>query len=297
MKPFLAPDDVTTETLSRTGAPVSRRQACQCISLSCASVLVSQPTGRGDDSLARSESTAAKPTRTKKGICGKGTKCDLVNAGWYYNWNWAPTPGKIDAEFVPMIKGKFNAVDKAFAKIEKLKESHGVTHLLGFNEPDSPKQGNTSVEKAVALWPKLMDTGLRLGSPAVTDNARGKAWFKAFAAQAAAKKLRVDFIAVHRYPNLQKKGVALQFLRSLEQLYREYRLPIWITEFSGLNFGSKDRHMTPADNVEFMQNVLPKLEQLPYIERYAWFSGDIASLYVKDKPSELGWIGKVYRQF
>lgn len=239
--------------------------------------------------------SVGRRTANKKGICGKGTNCDLVDAGWYYNWNWAPTPGKLDAEFVPMIKGKIDAVDRAFDRIDKLKKTHGITHLLGFNEPDSPKQGNTSVEKAVTLWPTLMSTGLRLGSPAVTDNARGKAWFKAFATRARAKRLRVDFIAMHRYPNLRKKGAGLQFLRSLDQLHKEHGLPIWITEFSGLNFGSKDRHMTQADNLNFMQIVLPKLEQLPYVERYSWFSGDIATLYVKDKPNELGRLGKVYR--
>lgn len=264
--------------------------------MSSASTLISQQPTLADEATNKPKATKLSGPRTKKGICGKGTNCSLVGAGWYYNWYWSPTPGKIDAEFVPTIKGKADAIDKAFDKIEKLKASHGVTHLLGFNEPDSPSQGNTSVDKAIQLWPKLMATELRLGSPAVTDNARGKAWFNAFAAKVRQRRLRVDFIAVHRYPNLQKKGVALQFLRSLEQLYQQYRLPIWITEFSGLNFGSRDRHMTPTHNLEFMQKVLPRLEQLPYVERYAWFSGDIATLYVKGTANELNRLGNTYRQ-
>ncbi|MGB7323559.1 MAG: glycosyl hydrolase [Rubripirellula sp.] len=280
-----------------TVEPISRRWACQSMALACASSLIAPSSGMAGESPAGGRPSKSAVTSAKKGVCGKGTKCELVRAGWYYNWNWAPTSGKIDAEFVPMIKGKVNATDKAFKKIEQLKVSHGVDHLLGFNEPDSPSQGNTSVEKAIELWPKLMATNLRLGSPAVTDNARGKAWIDAFAAGARQKRLRVDFMTLHRYPNLQKKGSALQFLRSIEQVYQQYRLPIWITEFSGLNFGSKDRHMTPAHNLEFMMGIIPKLEQLPFVERYAWFSGDIATLYARDKPSELGRLGEVYRQF
>lgn len=296
MNHFQTSDDVATET-GQTRATISRRQACQCLTLSCASALIGQRTGIADESPAVATSPQEEVATGKKGICGKGTKCSLVDAAWYYNWNWAPTPGSIDAEFVPMIKGKIDAVDRAFAKIEKLKESRGVTHLLGFNEPDSPKQGNTSVEKAIALWPKLMDTGLRLGSPAVTDNARGSNWFKAFFTQAMAKQYRVDFIAVHRYPNLKKQGSAQQFLRSIDRLHKQYRLPIWVTEFSGLNFGSKGRQMTQVDNLQFMQKVLPKLEKLSYVERYAWFSGSIATLYAKDQPNELGRLGQAYRKF
>jgi Glycosyl hydrolase catalytic core len=39
--------------------------------------------------------------------------------------------------------------------------------LLGFNEPDLSSQSNMSVSQALALWPRLMATGMRLGSPAV----------------------------------------------------------------------------------------------------------------------------------
>ncbi len=268
----------------------NRRQflhAAMVSSVSCAALSAS---GKADE-------TRSRKKITKKGICGRGSKCELVDAGWYYNWTPGPTPGEFDAEFVPMVKGGINATQKTFEKLEKLKQSHGVTHLLGLNEPDSPKQGNLSVEKAVKLWPKLMDTELRLGSPAVTDNAKGRAWFDAFAAQVVAKRLRVDFLCVHRYPNLRERNAAIQFLRSLEQLFQKYRLPIWITEFAGLNFGSKDRHMTAVDNLMFMQWVLPKLEQLPYIERYAWFSGDIATLYQGKQKETLNALGRCYRQY
>ncbi len=49
-----------------------------------------------------------------------------------------------------------------------------------------------SVERALALWPVLQETGLRLGSPACVhpDNK----WMKAFTEGAKMSKLKVDFI-------------------------------------------------------------------------------------------------------
>lgn len=250
------------------------------------------------DPLQSTQSSRLQGRITKRGVCGKGSKCELTGAGWYYNWYWQPTPGQHDAEFVPMIKGKIDAIDRSFARIETLKTSHKVTHLLGFNEPDSAKQGNTSVERAIELWPRLMETELRLGSPAVTDNRRGKDWFNAFMQTAKSKRLRIDFLAVHRYPNIKGPESIKSFLASLQRLYITYGLPIWITEFAGLNFGSKDRKMTVEDNRRFMQHSLPMLERLPYVERYAWFSSgpkDISSLYDSSTSSGLSPLGTVYR--
>jgi len=118
-----------------------------------------------------------------------------------------------------------------------------------------------------------METGLRLGSPAVADDRGGSEWMSHFKKQAAANKLRIDFIAVHKYPNIRPQNSAQQFMRSLDQIHKKYRRPIWVTEFSGLNFGSKDRNMTPADNLRFMRQVVPMLEERSYVQCYAWYSG------------------------
>jgi len=45
--------------------------------------------------------------------------------------------------------------------------------LLTFNEPDLVSQANVSVAQALSLWPELMATGLRLGSPAVATGTGG----------------------------------------------------------------------------------------------------------------------------
>lgn len=282
-------------TVTAAAQPVSRRRIVQAIGTACTATVL--PTAY----VFADKPDVRRQTKTKKkGICGKGVKCEITDAGWYYNWTCNRTPGKIDAEFVPMIKGARDTTPKNFEKIERLKKDHGVTHLLGFNEPDSASQGNTSVAKAIEKWPMLMETGLRLGSPAVTDNKRGRDWFAEFSAKAAQRKFRCDFIAIHRYPNIKGESSILQFLRSLEAVFAKHGLPIWVTEFSGLNFGSKGRKMTRQSNFMFMEKVLPVLERLPYIERYAWYSGarsQMAYLYDQKNADQLGRLGKAYQQY
>src|SRR5207249_3723301 len=99
----------------------------------------------------------------------------------------------VDAEFVPMIKHGKDANGWYFDKVMALKAGGKVKCLLGFNEPERKDQGNTTVEEAVAKWPMLERTGLRLGSPAVSSDAAGKKWLDAFMQQAEERKLRVDF--------------------------------------------------------------------------------------------------------
>jgi hypothetical protein len=98
-------------------------------------------------------------------------------------------PAPADVEFVPMIWGKDNVTPATLAKAKREGDV-----LLGFNEPDMDGQANMSVEDALAAWPKLQDTGRRLGSPAVAyggDTAGG--WLDRFMKGAKAKGLRVDF--------------------------------------------------------------------------------------------------------
>jgi Glycosyl hydrolase catalytic core len=104
-------------------------------------------------------------------------------------------------EFVPMIWGKRDIPEIGQAK-------GGV--LLGFNEPERSEQSNLTVEEALALWPQLEATKMRLGSPAPAHGPKGMRWLEQFMAGCAEKKLRVDFICLHWYgPNqIQCRGIA-----------------------------------------------------------------------------------------
>lgn len=220
----------------------------------------------------------------KKGWAGGDASLHrLFGAHWYYTWSPKTRPSKA-IEFVPMIKGEWS-----LKQAGAIKSMGGISHLLGFNEPERRKQGNLSIERALALWPKLVEIAeakeLRLGSPAPSSDRAGMAWFGEFMAQAKRRKLRVDFIAMHWY----RSRDAGEFESFVKELARDHRLPIWITEFNGWS-GPENEHY------EFLQKSLHFLERNSDVERYAYFNpgtGKPHSLVAKN--GSLTRMGELYR--
>jgi RNA polymerase sigma factor (sigma-70 family) len=216
-----------------------------------------------------------------------------VGAKWYYNWaaNNDDVPGPSDVEFVPMIWGKQNVTDATL----KQAESEG-TELLGFNEPDQGGQANMSVDDALAAWPRLQGTGMRLGSPAVSyggDQAGG--WLDRFMSGARDKGYRVDFITLHWYGSDFSDAAVNQFLGYVDAVHKRYNKPIWITEYGLMNFSGSPKYPTSAQEVAFINGSTKGLENRSYVERYAWFAlpavGDSVDygLYKDgDTPTEAG---------
>ena len=128
----------------------------------------------------------------KKGFGGKLATSEILQTQWFYTWN-ASAKSSLDIEFVPM---RHNAKWDSYKKINQLEN---VTHVLGFNEPNQPDQANMSVKQALAQWPKLQASGLRLGSPSPNDADRGLKWLYEFMDEADKRGLRVDFVTVHFY--------------------------------------------------------------------------------------------------
>ncbi|MDF7825374.1 glycosyl hydrolase [Pontiellaceae bacterium B12227] len=221
-------------------------------------------------------------------------KLDRLNAKWFYSWG-EKAPEKIPPgiEFVPMKWGKWGCTAEKMSAIK----AAGHKTLLGFNEPDQKKQANMSVEKAIELWPLLMDTGLRLGSPAGV-HPDGE-WMEAFMAEVKKRGYRVDFITMHSYMGKHSK----HFLSKVEKIHKLYKKPIWITEFAVADWSaSKDKpnKFSPDDVLKFMEKTLPALEKMDQVERYAWFSGENpplkpSSLFEQD--GTLSRLGRMYASF
>lgn len=83
----------------------------------------------------------------KKGWAGGDEgRIKRFGAHWYFTW-WAGGRNGSGAQFVPMIKGGNDlANENAFNAIRKM---DGITHLLGYNEPERRDQGNISLEAAI----------------------------------------------------------------------------------------------------------------------------------------------------
>lgn len=194
-----------------------------------------------------------------------------VGAGWFYNWATTKEDVRPPAgvEYVPMIWGAKTVTPENLAAVR----GQGTT-LLGFNEPDLAEQSNLSVEQALDLWPRLQATGMRLGSPAVAhsgDQAGG--WLDRFMAGARERGLRVDFIALHWYGSDFGPAAVGHLKGYLDAVHARYGLPIWLTEFSLMDFsGGGVRYPDPQELADFAGASSRMLEGLPHVERYAWFA-------------------------
>ncbi|GIJ76638.1 RNA polymerase sigma factor, sigma-70 family [Micromonospora phaseoli] len=192
-----------------------------------------------------------------------------VEAAWYYNWSAsnATMPAPAGVEFVPMIWGAESVTDANLAAARRAGDV-----LLGFNEPDLGEQADMTVERALDLWPRLQATRLRLGSPAPAFGAADPGgWLDRFMVGAERRGHRVDFIALHWYGS-DFSAAAVGHLRSyLEATHRRYGKPIWLTEFALINFSGGAKYPTDAQQAAFVTGAARMLEDLPYVQRYAWF--------------------------
>lgn len=220
----------------------------------------------------------------KKGLCLASKKntpetiarfMESVDARWLYNWNVEPPPLLPDSiDYTPMIYRVSAKLDEQLDRVKKLTETRSVKNLLGFNEPDAKSQGNTSIEAALDAWPKLEATGLRLGSPAAVhaDNE----WMLAFMKGVEERGLRVDFICMHSYGGPSVEAL----VKKIEKIHQLYQRPIWITEFAVADWKAKsaaENRFKSERVAEFVRELLPKLDAMEFVERYAWFHGGVSA--------------------
>jgi RNA polymerase sigma factor (sigma-70 family) len=202
---------------------------------------------------------AASPALKASGAC------------WYYDWaagsSGISEPGGV--EYVPMIWGSRSVTAATLAQAK----ARGRT-LLGFNEPDMAAQSNMSPIQALALWPKLTATGMRLGSPAVAANgATSGGWLDQFMRGAAARHHRVDFITLHWYgSDFDPTRAVAQLRRYVQAVYARYHKPIWLTEYALIRFGATSTYPSQARQAAFLRASTTMLASLRGVERYAWFA-------------------------
>jgi hypothetical protein len=232
----------------------------------------------GDGKSQSAPASATFSLAEQKGVCvaaGDGVNMALAASGtaWYYNWK--PTPSGIatppGTAFVPMIHDASDVTPTVLNEVKK--EGH---YLLGFNEPDHTDGANMTVNQALGLWPKLEATGMLLGSPSVSWGTNSKTgWFGQFMAGAQARGYRVDFVTVHWYGQHNWGNTAwnVNYLKSyLTQTYALWGKPIWLTEFSLINFVNGRHFPTEAQQAAFLTAATKMLSTLHFVHRYAWYA-------------------------
>jgi len=201
-----------------------------------------------------------------------GARKALARSGvtWYYTWstNHSGIREPRGIHFVPMIWGAGSVTTHNLSQARRQSSI-----LLGFNEPELSRQSNVSVSRALRLWPRLMATGMRLGSPAVASEAATPgSWLDRFMRGAAARHYRVNFITLHWYGGNFQTSAAVSGLKSyIQSVWARYHRPIWLTEF-GIRRFFPTTFPTARQDTAFLTAATTMLQRLRYVWRYAWFA-------------------------
>jgi hypothetical protein len=225
---------------------------------------------------------------SKKGVAGG--IWDKLNVGWFYDWNIGAKSSP-DLEYVAIKQKRY------WPGMDQDWKEKGINHLLGFNEPDRPDQAKMTVDEAIAGWPELLGTGLRLGSPAVSDGGLG--WLYEFIDKADSAGLRVDYVAVHYYRAVNDpkdaKGAASQFYGFIKGIHERTKRPIWITEWNNGANWTKAPDPDAEQQKDAIEKMIKMLDETPFVERYAIYNWVESVRHVRNDDGFLTPAGQVYR--
>ncbi len=157
----------------------------------------------------------------KRGMSG-GEPTAITRSSWFYDWG-AGAESTLDYEYIPMRHNRW------WDSWENIGSRRETSALLGLNEPDHADQSDLSPENAIEMWPEMLKSGLRLGSPA--PDCINKQWLKDFLRLADELNYRVDFVATHMYWDNQNPYNLARTISDLCQNTYGGR-PMWITEWN-----------------------------------------------------------------
>ncbi len=223
----------------------------------------------------------------KKGWAGGGSSVhDALNCAWNYDWDNVAV-STLNTEYIPM---RHNAGWNAYSNINN---KQGSTAALGFNEPDRPEQADMTVAEVIGQWPNLLESGLRIGSPATSDG--GLAWLYDFIDEADAMNYRVDFVAVHFYGG---GWSASQLYNWLRDIHERTGRPLWVTEWNnGCNWTCCPPS-SPEEQAQIIGEFIEAMDSAHFVERYSvynWCSSRELVASFPPNPIVLNPAGEVYR--
>lgn len=233
---------------------------------------------------------------------GDANKLDVTA---YYNWSADRMSGdpQLDVEFSPQFH------HAGWPSASTINGLQNTTHVLGYNEPDNTndkREHPATAVDVIKMWPTVMQSGMRAGSPGPTSV---WSWNDAFIKLADSLNYRVDFMVAHIYePNLNAETLK-QRINHLSSVGGGR--PVWITEWNnGANWtnewwpdqtkngGGYDRPYTAANGErqrKFMAECLPALDKMNNLERYYEYDWvqDARALVLGDTLTPTG---KVYAE-
>ncbi|MCM1221938.1 MAG: glycosyl hydrolase [Lachnospiraceae bacterium] len=250
---------------------------------------------------------------SKKG--GANLDRNLTDITWYYDWNIGGESTNPNFEYAAIRQ------NLGWPGWNDIASKPNVSHCSGLNEPDHTDQSNATEKEAIAQWHEMFRTGMRLGSP--TPDSFNKGWLNTFMEYAERLNYRVDYVVYHMYW-ANRSGSNLKSDIESNSARFGHR-PLWITEWNnGANWTNEtwptesgpqmdadfnkilddngnektvNRPHSPensAKQVAWLKDVLPALDDAPYLERHAWYDWvqDARALVLGGKLTPAG---KVFR--
>ena len=248
------------------------------------------------------------PYLSKKGWANTGGASGGpgLRATWYWAWN-AAYSSTDDMEYVPCRQHlNWPSADEV--------NSHTSTAAFSLNEPEHSEQhtsskcscGGTIHEwNAYLITKDFLAGGGRIGSPQPTDFDYLTNYFKYV--DQNDNETRCDFAVTHAYWWVGGKSAssyASWFVNQCKNIYNNTGRPVWLTEMeisaswnkSGGDYLEGD--WSYANVAKYVQALLQKIDESPWIERYAIYGTDmyITYMYYDANPSkDLTPAGEVYR--
>ncbi|XXG95258.1 hypothetical protein Hte_001518 [Hypoxylon texense] len=197
---------------------------------------------------------------------------------WYYNYESTPSSAFSGVpqdrfEFVPMLWGPVDGTTFLDSVQSQMDAGLNITHVLGFNEPDSPYNGGSNIQpsEAADIWVKniapLADRGVQLGLPACTGGPDGLPWLRQFLANCSqlistadeTRNCTYDFVTLHWYGNFE--GLASHMGEYAAEFINVTQ---WITEY---NYDNQDLTTTQS----FFNTSAEYFDRLEFVGRYSMF--------------------------
>ena len=239
------------------------------------------------------------PYLSKKGMGNKkgSSGIDKLRANWYWTWS-AGYSSAADYEYVPCLQHRYwpSASDV---------NSKTATASLSLNEPEHSEQhkdcscgGTTDEWTAYTFNDKFLPSGGRIGSPQPTDFGYLTNFFQHVDNMAS----RCDFAVTHSYWDLagmNETAYADWYCNTkCKSVWDKTGRPLWISEFNISASWNSNNITSYEQHRKYMQVLLQKIEECPWIERYAVYLEDKWETYMfyENNPEKgLTPAGQVYR--
>ncbi len=222
-----------------------------------------------------------------------------LRATWFWSWS-ASYSSSADMEYVPCRQHLY------WPSVSEV-NSHTASAAFSINEPEHSEQhessdcscgGTISEWKAYTINSDFLAGGGRIGSPQPTDFS----YLTNFCNYVDNMASRCDFTVTHAYWDLggrDEASYADWFCNTkCKSAWTNTGRPLWLTEMEVSASWNTNKITSYDQNRKYLQVLLQKIEECPWIERYAIYPTDMWQTYMYYDANTSGTLtpaGEVYR--